>query len=284
MRKAGFSLVTLLTGAVLAAGAAHALDVQPPPPAGAVAPLRIFKDPSSALLEGVENLKRGDTVASIPALRYAAERGQAPAQWRLGRMYAAGEGVAKDDVQAYQFFLRIVREFNEDQANPRDTPFISSAFVAVGVYSLEGIPNSNVRRDAARAQQMFHYAATTFGDPNAQYSLARMFLDGNGVKKNARQAVAWLGYAAAKNHVEAQAVLGNVLFTGEADVPAQRGRGLMYLTLARESAGSSTKYAWIPPLYSKAMENANDYDREAARIELRKYLRRTAGNTVATER
>lgn len=253
---------------------ALALDVQPAPSAAAAAPLPMFKDPRSALRAGVEQFQRGDMASSVPALRYAADGGETLAQWKLGRMYAAGEGVAKDDLTAYNYFSRIVREYNEDQSNPRNMPAVASAFVAVGVYSLGGIPNSSIRRDVARAQQMFHFAATTFGDPNAQYNLGRMYFDGDGIKRNPRQAVAWLNYAAAKNHIEAQAVLGNILFRGDAEVPMQRARGLMLLTLARESAGADEKYGWIPPLYVKAMESATEFDREAARVELKKYLRR----------
>lgn len=234
----------------------------------------MFKDPRAALRAGVETLQRGDAVNSVAALRYAADGGETVAQWKLGRMYATGEGVQKNDFTAYQYFARVVREYNEDQSNPRDLPMVSSAFVAIGVYSLGGIPNTAVRRDPGRAQGMFHYAATTFGDPNAQFNLARMYLDGNGVAKSARQAVAWLNLASIKNHIESQALLGNILFYGADGVPHQRARGLMYLTVAREAAGAEEKHAWIVPLYQKAMDQATDFDREAARIELRKHLRR----------
>jgi len=38
---------------------------------------------------------------SLTALQYAAEEGHFVAQWRLGRMYALGDGVAQDDVRAF---------------------------------------------------------------------------------------------------------------------------------------------------------------------------------------
>ena len=66
-----------------------ALDAQPAPPVAAIAPLPMFKDPRSALREGVETLQRGDAVNSVPALRYAADGGELLAQWRLGRMHLA---------------------------------------------------------------------------------------------------------------------------------------------------------------------------------------------------
>jgi TPR repeat protein len=275
---AGVSLVAVVASALaFSSSYVLALDVQPAPPAAAVAPLPMFKDPRSALKAGAETLQRGDAVNSVAALRYAADGGETLAQWKLGRMYAAGEGVQKNDFTAYQYFARIVREYNEDQSDRRDLPAVASAFVAIGVYSLGGIPNTAVRRDPGRAQNMFHYAATTFGDSNAQFNLARMYLDGNGVAKSARQAVAWLNLASTKNHIESQALLGNILFYGAEGVPSQRARGLMFLTVAREAAGEREKHAWIPPLYVKAMEQATDFDKEAARIELRKHLRRGAG-------
>ncbi len=267
---------------LLAPVPAMALDPQPAPPAAAAAPVPIFKDPRAALHEGVVNLRRGDPAGSVNAFRYAAEGGETWAQWKLGRMYASGEGVARDDRTAYQYFVRIVREYNEEQINPRDLPMVASAFVAVGVYSLSGIPNTAIKRDAGRAQEMFHFAATTFGDPNAQYNLALMHLEGNGVAKSPRQAVPWLSYAAAKNHIESQAMLGKILFDGADGVPKQRARGLMFLTQARESAGAEEKYAWIAPIYDRAMAQATDFDREAARIEQRKQVRRAvpAGRTA----
>lgn len=270
----GFRPACLVAALTLAPSLAVALDPQPAPPSAAMAPLPMFKDPRAALRAGAETLQRGDAVNSIAALRYAADGGETLAQWKLGRMYAAGEGVQKNDFTAYQYFARIVREYNEDQSNPRDLPVVASAFVAIGVYSLGGIPNTAVRRDPIRAQGMFHYAATTFGDPNAQFNLARMYLDGNGVARNSRQAVAWLNLASMKNHIESQALLGNILFHGADGVPRQRARGLMLLTVAREAAANQEKHAWIVPIYEKAMAQATDFDREAARIELRKHLRR----------
>ncbi|MEI9916360.1 MAG: tetratricopeptide repeat protein [Methylovirgula sp.] len=84
----------------------------------------------------------------------------------------------------------------------------------VGAYSLNGIPNTHVMSDPMRALEMFQYAATNFGNADAQYNLARMYLDGVGVTRDAGQAARWLHLAAEKNHIEAQALLGQLLFTG----------------------------------------------------------------------
>ena len=45
-----------------------------------------------------------DKAKSFTALQYAADQGHLAAQWKVGRMYAAGEGVAQDDQRAFVYF------------------------------------------------------------------------------------------------------------------------------------------------------------------------------------
>ena len=112
-------------------------------------------------------------------------------------MYADGQGVPRDDVKAYHYFNQLVEDYDEDQPDRRNLSAISNAFVAVGVYCLNGIANSDVRPDPRRAHELFQYAATIFGDPNAQYNLAHMYLVGaGGVAKDNIAAVRWLAVAA----------------------------------------------------------------------------------------
>ncbi|MCC2095426.1 MAG: sel1 repeat family protein, partial [Hyphomicrobiales bacterium] len=106
------------------------------------------------------------------------------------------------------------------------------------------------------------------------YNLARMYLDGAGIDRNPRRAVPWLRYAAEKNHVEALAVLGNLLFVGDKGVARRRAKGLMYLTLASELAGARNQLAWVNRLYGDALRTADQTDRDMARVELKKHLRR----------
>ena len=261
---------------VLAAGPGYALDAKSKSQANAAAPLAIFKDPSSALQRGIETYQKGDVANSIPALKYAADGGKHLARWKLGRMYARGEGVKKNHVAAYNYFARIIRDYKEDQLDPRERSVVASAFVSVGGYSLTGIPKSRVSKNIKRAMRLFHYAATVFGDANAQYNLARMYLDDRGIKRNPRQAVPWLRYAAEKGHVHSLALLGNILFKGERGVARQKALGLMYLTLAREVASVRKEFPWIIELHGKAIVAANEFDKEMAHLELKRYLRRRA--------
>ena len=231
-------------------------------------PLTMFKNPKAALRAGLEGVRSGHAHSAVAALQYAAEGGESLAQWKLGKMYAAGDGVPQNDVKAFNYFSQIIDGYDEDDADPREASVVSSAFVALGAYNLTGIANTRIAPDPQRALEMFHFAAVNFSDANAQYNLARMYLDGNGVDKDRRQAARWLYLAADKGHVESEAVLGQLLFTGYEGVPPQRAMGLMWLSLARDGIADKSKDRWIVDLYNKAMLSASDADRQAAVADL----------------
>ncbi len=243
---------------------------RPQSPASAKAPP--FGSVKDALRSGVRDYNAGDKVGAVRALEFAAGEGHALALWKLGRMYAEGDGVPHDDLRAFEYFSKIADENADESSDSPNATVISSAFVALGQYFLEGIANSYVRANAARAQEMFHYAASYFGDPNAQYSLARLYLDGTGVDRDARQAARWFNLAAEKGHYPSQALLGHLLLTGEG-VPRQRAKGLMWLTLARDGADAA-KDAWILSLYDQAFTASTEGDRQTALASLEQFLRR----------
>jgi uncharacterized protein len=222
----------------------------------------------------VEIMCAGPKAAAIEALKYAAAGGELLAQWKLAKIYANGDGVPRDDIKAYDYFSQIVKNYDEDDPNRRDRAIVSSALVSLGIYNLNGIDNSEVRPDPQRALQMFQFAATNFGDADAQYNLARMHLDGAGVDKDGREAMRWLFLAADKGHLQAEALLGQTLFTGLEGVRPQRALGLMWLTLAREAVIDSKKDKWIIDLYDKAVASANDGDRRNALAYLEDHLKR----------
>jgi hypothetical protein len=252
---------------------AFAFDGADKSAAVAVKPLEIFKNPRQALQSGLESYRDGNPASSVEALKYAAAGGEPLAQWKLGRMYADGDGVPRDDLKAYQYFLEIVDSYDEDTANWREKSVVASAFVAVGLFNLKGIAGDRLQADPEEALRLFLYAATQFSDSNAQYQLARLYLDGApGVTKDHMQAARWLNLAAEKNHVESQALLGQMLFSGDG-VPAQRARGLMWMTLAREGASGKAS-DWIHTLYDQAMRAASDNDRQAALVYLEDHLKR----------
>ena len=232
------------------------------------APLPIFKNPKAALRAGLEGVRTGHARTAVAALEYAAEGGESRAQWKLGQMYAAGDGVPRDDAKAFDYFSQIVDNFDEDEIDPREVPFVSSAFVALGAYNLNGIANTRIRPNPERALEIFHFASVNFGDATAQYDMARMYLDGTGVTKDPRQAARWLYLAADKGHIESQALLGQMLFNGYDGVAAQHAKGLMWLSLAKDGVTDKARDAWILDLYGRAMGAATESDRQVASLYL----------------
>jgi hypothetical protein len=284
--RRGWAALSLLGAAgfwLAGAGGALALDTSPENKAPAKLSPKTFASPHEALRAGVDDLRAGDAKSSVQALTYAAEGGEALARWKLGNMYANGEVVPRDDAMAYKYFEELVDDYDEDDLDRRDIGAISNAFVAVGIYNLTGIPNTDLTPDPVRAHDMFQFAATHFGDPEAEYRLGRMCIEGAaGLGKDNMRAARWLQLAADKGHHGAQALLGHLLFTGDG-VPSQRARGLMWLWIAKSGA-KGPKDSWIHELQAKDFSLASDDDREvsAAYISARgKELKELTGPTRA---
>jgi TPR repeat protein len=205
---------------------------------------------------------------SFTALKYAADQGHLVAQWKVGRMYAAGDGVAQDDQRAFTYFSQIANTHADEPPRTAQAPFVADAFVALGHYYLKGIPNTAIVPDATRAREMFSYAASHFGNTDAQYQLGRLYLDST--PSDPRQAARWFQLAATKGDCRAEAVLGDMLFQGK-HVPRQAARGLMLLTLGRHCA--RTEDTWIKPLYDDAYRRASDDERARALDYLEDWLK-----------
>lgn len=183
-------------------------------------------------------------------------------QWKLGRMYAIGDGVAQDDLRAFEYFSGIANAHAEDSPSAPQAAIVANAFVALGRYYLSGIPNSKIKPDTERAREMFSYAASYFGNADAQYDLARLYLRSAGSSRDDfRYGTRWLVLAAQKGQHQAQALLGQMLFNGD-QLPRQTARGLMWLMLARDSA--APEETWIRDSYNKAVAKASDDDRTMA--------------------
>jgi hypothetical protein len=233
-----------------------ALPVVTQPAAQAVTAQALKKVPPAAPTATAVN------APSLTSLQYAAEGGHPVAQWKLGRMYADGDGVVQDDVRAFEYFSRIANAHAEDSPSAPQATIVANAFVALGRYYLNGIPNSKIKADTDRAREMFSYAASYFGNADAQYDLARLYLKTpDASRDDFRYGARWLGLAAQKGQHQAQAMLGQMLFNGDR-LPRQAARGLMWLTLARDNAAPDE--TWIRESYNRAIAKASDDDRASA--------------------
>jgi TPR repeat protein len=239
------------------------------PKAALAPPNAALLSPSDAFRRATEALKSGERKNALTSLQYAADHGHGVALWQLGRMYAEGDGVVRDDRRAFEYFRKFADSHADDHPAAPRSRFVANAFVALGHYYLDGIPNSAVEASPERARRMFYHAASYFGDPEAQYQLATLYVDGNGVGRDAKRAVPWLTLAANKGHYKSQALLGRILFRGEHGV-RQPASGLMWLTVASDGPGAGV--AWISELRASAFQQASDREREAALVLLERWV------------
>jgi uncharacterized protein len=264
-----------LCAALLAglSGVATAYDLQeggapPPPPKGT-----LFKSVGEAIREGIRGLKGGDPTSAVEPLTFAAREGNVAAQWRLGHMYAVGEGVRRDDYKAYQNFSQIVNLRADEAPDSPQARVVSQAFVALGRYHLTGIPNTRVKRDPTRAQEMFHYAASYYNSAEAQYQLGKMISEGALGNRDPQQAARWYNLAAEQGHHLAQARLGNMLFNGEG-VPRQAPRGLMWVMAAKmQAVAEPVRDAWVLEVADNCVNKASEDERRLAEAMLSRRAR-----------
>jgi uncharacterized protein len=237
-------------------------------------PLVPFTSAREALQAWFRDKNVGDQAGAIRALEYAAGQGHVAAQFKLGRMYALGEGAPHNDLKAFEYYSRIADGNADESPGTADAKLVASAFVSLGGYFMTGIKSTYVQPNASRAFDMFHYAASYFGDPEGQFSLARMYMEGLGTQKSDRQAARWLKLSAEKGHAGARAVFGDLLVRGAEGVPRQSAQGLMWLTLARDGA-EADRDTWIVELHERALASVSQVDREAAHLLLQRHLAAT---------
>ncbi len=228
-----------------------------------------FTSATEAYRQGTSSLKSGQTAASLPALEYAAKRGVLGAQLKLARIYATGrDSVAEDDSKAFSYFQQIADQQADISPSSPIAKYAAEAFVALGQYYADGIPAMQLARNPVYAVDLFRHAASYFGDAEAQYRLARLYMNGDGVEKNVGLAVNWLATAAKKQHAAAQATLGEILWRGQ-DVRPRQARGLALIILAHQNAVADGKEPqWIGDLYREALDKSDTATRKDAEAML----------------
>ena len=188
------------------------------------------------------------------------------AQWKLGRMYADGDGVDSPTTSARSNIsaasprpCRRLRARRRRASSPtrswRSATSISRAF--------------RIRRQAGsgRAHGMFRHAASYFGDPDGAVSARRACISTRcGPSKDPRAggalAARWRPTRASTTRRRCSAPC----CSRASDVPRQAAIGLFWLTVARVASGAG-RDAGSPRLYDSAVQ-AGDRGRARARAHL----------------
>lgn len=269
--KAPVLSLAFITGMMaLGAGTTHA---QTPPADTWV------NDPTAAFAAGTSAYYSGDVETALEALEVAAEGGHAVARWKLARMYAVGDGVTEDDLRAFTYFSQIANAHAEDRPDTPQARFVANAFVALGSYYHNGIGNV-VGADPSRSRQIFTYAASYFGDSDAQFRLGVMMLRGEGGAVDTRQAGRWLRLSALKGHIDAQMALGELLFSGADHLTPHPADGLKWLLIAGEFARTSGEQQRVRPVQERYLALASTDIRARALQMAEEWLTSTEGSAV----
>ena len=162
-------------------------------PVPATTTQRMLANPTAdeSFADAIVAFERNDYDAALSILCPMAEKGYAPAQHKLGRMYDEGRGVEKDNVEAVKWFkLAAMQGVSYAQSN------LGNMY-----YSGEG-----VEKDDVEAVKWFKLAATQ-NNANAQYNLGVIYSEGCGVEKDNVEAMKWYKLAAAQDHPYAEVYL-----------------------------------------------------------------------------
>ena len=181
-----------------------------------VVPLLLISTAAVAgLKEGYAALIRKDYATAAKEYRPLAERGDAEAQYRIGRMYEFGNGYPEDKAQGIAWIRKAAAQGHAD------------AEQELGVVYATG---DGVAQDDEQAVAWFRKAAE-HGDATAQYNLGLLYAKGQGVPKDYAQAFEWWRKSAAQDNADAQLKLAVVYHNGQG-APKDEVAALANATLA----------------------------------------------------
>lgn len=171
-------------------------------------------EPHAQWLVGSE-LRRGglwpqDSSRARRLLQQAAEQEQPLAMAELAEMWSTGEGGPADVAQARRWWLRA--------AEQGDTLSMQNA--ALLLFRGQG-----GAADPVRAEALLRAAAGRGQDTEAQYALGARLYEGTGLKQDLAEAARWLELAVARDHADAQGLLG-FMIANQAGVAPDPARAL----------------------------------------------------------
>ncbi len=193
--------------------------------ASLVAPTRLVAASTStppALADALSSYDRGDYAVAVRLLKPLALRGNASAQYLMGVMTAAGQGMPRDNEEAVRWLLL---------AGERGH---ATAQYELGVRFYEG---EGVTQDDAAAAKWFALSAAQ-GHAGAQHNYAVMLAGGWGVPQDETAALGWFDRAARQGQADAQYNLGVIYANGQG-VPADLSAAYVWLSLAVSSFGDT---------------------------------------------
>ncbi|MDH5180590.1 MAG: sel1 repeat family protein [Gammaproteobacteria bacterium] len=149
----------------------------------------------------VNAMRKGDFKTAINELRVLVEKNDPNAQFLMGMLYDAGNGVPQDQSVAATWYRKAAEQNH------------TIAQLFLGVFYYNGI---GVEKDYKEAVRWFQSPALK-GNDQAQFYLGMMYASGHGLGKDDSAAIEWLAKAAVQKNTRAMGLLSTLLFSRNRD-------------------------------------------------------------------
>ena len=212
-----------------------------------------YASAQAAIERGLGAYQAGSRDAAVSALGEAASRGDASvkfaAEFYLARIYAENIAAGADQTKAFVLFRKLADEnLTVDPQTSKRAPFVAKALIALAGYVRAGLKDIDLAPNPGRANDYLHHAAVFFGDSDAQFELARIYLSGDASGDDVRRGLHYLASLTEEGHAPAQALLGELFWRGR-HVKKDERRALALVTIAAENAPSHERI-WIDDTYA----------------------------------
>lgn len=195
---------------------------------------------------------KGEYAQAFDLFLAEARKGDAEAEFWVGKCYEQGEGVNENYQSAMEWYMKAAeqghtlaqynlayRYYHENNGLTRKKAFdwykkAAEQGLAKAQFQLAGmyIQGRGVSKNYQSAVEWYTRSAEQ-GDANAQLSLARIYYTGQGVNKDYKKAFDWFMKAAKQGNAEAQCVLALMYFGGQG-TKADNSEGKAWLIKAAE--------------------------------------------------
>ena len=178
---------------------------------------------NAGLSEGLAAYDKAQYATALKELTLPAEKGNANAQYRLGKIFNLGQGLPPDKKEAAKWFHLAAEQG------------LAEAQATLGYLCLVG---EGVSQNSDLALKWTRKAAAQ-GDATGQFNLSVMYGEPFGIQKNPAESLKWLRKAADQRHVEAMNTLGSLYEKGQAGVKQNPVLAYVLFDVAAEKGDSA---------------------------------------------
>jgi len=209
---------------------------------------------ATSLASGLPLWANSEPVPDVTALTRSAEKGDALAQFQLGRAYYRGAGLPKDEKKAVEWMEKAAAQGNTD------------AITSMGFFHAQGI---GVEESETKAVEWFRRGAEN-GSATCKLNLGLLLRQGKTIQTSSDESLRLMHEAAEAGSVEAQSYLGQLYFMGDRFLKPDPAKAKPHALKAAEAGDPAAQN--IMGLLSRdgIGPSAKDQDQAQAEIWFRK--------------